>query len=208
MAGREVVDAELDAGSRSGSSGSSRARSVDRTSSRHRVGEQDRLGLLRTQAHVHARAAARDRRPARRPRSADARPTMLRSSVVLPAPLRPINATISPPPIRRSMPRSAGTPSCSAERPRDRDPRLAGGGRIRDDPHRERPRERPRASRTVRGTGSQPTRRPSRATGGPIAEPPDHLGRVAHHGPSRGRTRAPRRRIPPRAPAGARPPGP
>ena len=68
----------------------------------HRVGEQDRLGLLRAQRGVDARTRRApghgDRAAERLVHAGDRQ----RSSVVLPAPLRPITATISPAPTVRS----------------------------------------------------------------------------------------------------------
>ncbi len=52
-------------------------------------------------------------------------PAMHRSSVVFPAPLRPITATISPRPTERSTPRSAAPPPCRACRSRTSASRVA-----------------------------------------------------------------------------------
>ena len=127
----------------------------------HGRGEQQRVRVL---GHVRG---GRPRLDA--PGVGASSPPRMRSSVLLPAPLRPSSATTSPRWISTSIPcstgrRSSATPmpcarsSSSPGRARGSAGRAIGSGRCSIATARA------RASRTVSGGGSQPSRRPSRVT--------------------------------------------
>ena len=174
-------------GSRSGSSGSSRGRQAW-IAPRRPPCPANRIdsGLLRAQTDVHAglRRVAVDER---RRRSAGAR---RRCSAAAWSSRRRCD-----PSARRSR-RGRSRVDVAAKRRHARRASAEGRGPPPASPRRRAPPRRAAsgsvraasgASRTVSGTGSQPTRRPSCATGGPIAEPSDHLRPDRPSVPTRGR---------------------
>ncbi len=197
-----VGDAEPLEDRRRGRSGRDRGRaSVARTSSETVSANRTQLGLLGAEGDVDPGRGARARRRSPDPREGSCTPASARSSVVLPAPLRPITATISPRATSRSI---------VAERRR----LAVGGVEVAGAPASVSPGAGAglrgsfgadatpslRASRTVSGTGSQPTRRPRRATGGPTASRRiTAAGSPAVTGPRRTRSRGRPSRRPARA---------